>query len=60
MIEVLNVFFDQPVYLTPTDDQDVVKTFAPHTASEPFTDRVGFGGLDRCAEYIYHRLQYQM
>ena len=43
VIEIRDVFANGPVQVTLTQDQEVIQTFASHTADEAFTDRVTFG-----------------
>lgn len=50
MIEVCPVFPNHAMQMQFPQDQDMVETFSPHTAQEPFTDRI-------CLRRTIRRLQ---
>ena len=43
-IEILHIAVEYPVELLFVEDEQVVKTFLPHTPQEAFADRIGAGG----------------
>jgi len=42
VIEILDVFPDHAMQVPFSQNQDVIKTFSPHTAQKLFAERVGF------------------
>ena len=41
-IKILHIFFNHPIQLLLSLDQDVIETFSPYASQKPFADRVGF------------------
>jgi hypothetical protein len=50
MIEESDVFTNHPSSITFAEQQDMVQTFAPNTAQEPFTKSICSRSLEGCVE----------
>jgi hypothetical protein len=46
-LEKTDILANHPSGMTHTEDEDMVQAFAPNTAEEPLTQRMGFRSLER-------------
>jgi hypothetical protein len=52
MVEVRDIFADDAVKMSFTQNEDMIQAFAPHTANEPLADRISLWCFHRGLEHL--------